>query len=92
MSQTTALRYFTVKGRVQQVMFRQTLIRAALKRNLRGGATNSKRDRNEVTFTLEGDGSKIDEIVNFMKTGKPPNSWGAQVEKKHELYVRAGRC
>lgn len=57
------LRYFQAIGKVQNVMFRQTLIRAAAKRGLQAGATNSKKNRNEVLFTLNGDDSKINEIV-----------------------------
>ena len=46
---------FLVKGNVQGIMFRQTVIRGAKKRALKAGATNDPDDRNIVRFTLEGD-------------------------------------
>lgn len=57
------------------------MIRGALKRKLRAGATNLKEDKNKVSFTLEGDNEKIIDLVNTMKSGKVLNSWGAKVCK-----------
>mmetsp|Transcript_52166 Transcript_52166/g.130972 ORF Transcript_52166/g.130972 Transcript_52166/m.130972 type:complete len:110 (+) Transcript_52166:55-384(+) len=76
-------RYFVVFGRVQGVMFRQTLIRGAQKRSLQAGATNHA-DRIRVDFTLEGSSDVIDELVEKLQSTKPLNSWGAQVEKLEE--------
>ncbi|KAH3762862.1 Acylphosphatase family protein [Pelomyxa schiedti] len=76
---STTTRYFTVCGKVQAVMFRQTLLRGAGKRGLKAGASNSAQNKNEVTFTLSGQNSAIQEIVDFMKSGKALNDWGAQV-------------
>eukprot|EP01006_Ploeotia_vitrea_P056183 TRINITY_DN68073_c7_g3_i1.p2 TRINITY_DN68073_c7_g3~~TRINITY_DN68073_c7_g3_i1.p2 ORF type:complete len:113 (-),score=17.21 TRINITY_DN68073_c7_g3_i1:647-985(-) len=73
-------RYFVAKGKVQNVMFRQTLMRAALKRGLVAGATNSKTDKRRVDFTLIGDTAPIAEIIDFMSAGKALNSWGARAE------------
>ncbi|KAE9310974.1 hypothetical protein PF008_g20318 [Phytophthora fragariae] len=39
-------RWLEVRGKVQNVMFRQTVIRAMQKRGLEGGATNDRQDRN----------------------------------------------
>lgn len=58
-------RYFKANGRVQRVMFRQTLIRAAQHRGLVAGASNTRDNTNEVTFTLSGDNAKIEEILKF---------------------------
>ena len=72
-------------GKVQNVMFRQTFIRALQTRGLRGGATNSEKDNNEVTITMEGDSKMIEELENKLKTKEKLNSWGALVEKYQEL-------
>jgi len=74
------IRTFLVKGKVQGVMFRQTLIRAALKRNLKAGASNLPIG-NEVRFTLEGDNNLIQEIVDFIKSGRPINNWNAKIDE-----------
>jgi len=73
----------------------QTIVRAAINRNLRGGATNTPHDKNEVTFTLQGDNTKIQEIVDFLKAGKTMNNWGARctaVEEKATGMVRPFLC
>lgn len=67
MSEETRTRYFKGYGQVQRVMFRQTFIRAAQRRGLVAGASNSKGDINEVTFTLSGDNNKIEEILQFFR-------------------------
>jgi hypothetical protein len=59
-----------------------------MKRNLEAGATNDKADKSRVAFTLKGDSSKMDEITNFMKSGKELNSWGAKVRR----YTLIGKC
>jgi acylphosphatase len=67
-----------VKGKVQKVMFRQTLMRAALKRGVVAGATNNKKDKHRVDISLEGEPSKVNEIIEGLKSGKDLNSWGAK--------------
>jgi acylphosphatase len=74
------IRTFLAKGKVQGVMFRQTLIRGALKRKLKCGASNLP-DGNIVKFTLEGDNNLIQEIIDFMKSGKPINNWNAKIDE-----------
>ncbi|KAK8863494.1 hypothetical protein M9Y10_011179 [Tritrichomonas musculus] len=69
--------YLMVKGRVQNVMFRQTIMRAAISRNITAGATNNKNDRHRVDISLQGPKDKIQEIIDGLKSGKPLNSWGA---------------
>mmetsp|Transcript_19518 Transcript_19518/g.74898 ORF Transcript_19518/g.74898 Transcript_19518/m.74898 type:complete len:112 (+) Transcript_19518:249-584(+) len=81
-----SLRYFKAYGRVQRVMFRQTVMRAAIKRGLTAAAENLKvPDRDQVLFLLEGDNSKINEIVDFMRSGEELNSWHARVDRLEEL-------
>ena len=74
-----------VRGTVQNVMFRQTFIRALQKKGLRGGATNNTTDSNEVLFTMEGDRQLILDLENKLKTKEKLNSWGALVEEFQEL-------
>src|SRR3990167_3890452 len=68
-----------VRGKVQGVMFRQTFIRALLKRQLAGGATNDVADRDRVNFTIQGDEQKIGEVLGRLTSVVPLNSWGAIV-------------
>ena len=74
-----------VRGTVQNVMFRQTFIRALQKKGLRGGATNNVTDKNEVLLTMEGDSQLIQELADKLKTKEKLNSWGALVEEFQEL-------
>ena len=80
-----AVRIFRARGNVQGVMFRQTVVRGAEKRGLRSGASNSRADRHDVTFTLEGDDARIDEVITFMESGEELNDWGATVAIVVEL-------
>lgn len=72
--------YFYVTGKVQNVMFRQTVMRGSLKRQLIAGATNHPEDHNRVDVTLQGDRAKIDEIIAKLRSGDEINSWHAQCE------------
>jgi acylphosphatase len=74
------IRTFLVKGKVQGVMFRQTLIRGAQKRKLKCGASNLS-DGNSVKFTLEGNNDLIQEIIDFIKSGRPINNWNARIDE-----------
>jgi acylphosphatase len=80
-------RHFQAKGKVQNVMFRQTLMRAAQRRGLEAGATNHTHERNQVLFSLRGADDKINEIIDFMRSGKPLNSWGARVDEVKEIQT-----
>ena len=73
--------YCYVIGRVQNVMFRQTIMRGALKRGLECGATNNKENTRRVDISLKGNKEKIDEMLDIIKSGKELNSWGAYVDK-----------
>ena len=70
---------YVVKGKVQGVMFRQTVIRAAQKRSLQAGATNLA-SGNEVSVSLIGEDAGINEIISGLEKGEPINSWQALPE------------
>lgn len=89
-------RCFAIRGKVQNVMFRQTFIRACEKRHIEAGATNDKQDKNKVLITMKGDAQKIQEIVSHLQSGKPINSWNAHatdveeiLDEKHALSIDA---
>jgi acylphosphatase len=73
-------RFYVARGRVQGVMFRQTLIRGAQKRGLRAGATNLP-GGDEVAMTLEGEEKAILDLVETARRTRPLNSWGATIEE-----------
>lgn len=79
-----ACRYFIAIGKVQGVMFRQTIMRGAMKRGLKAGATNLP-NTHEVDFMLEGDDEKIQEIVDFIRSGKNINDWEAKIDELKEI-------
>jgi acylphosphatase len=80
----TVKRFFLAQGKVQGVMFRQTVIRGAHKRKLRAGATNLP-GGTQVAITLDGDDGAIDDIVAAATKLQPLNSWGAAIETLTEL-------
>lgn len=61
---------YRVWGRVQGVMFRQTLMRGAQRRGLDAGASNDAHDRTAVTLTLCGDPQAIRELVSCLCSGR----------------------
>jgi acylphosphatase len=69
--------HFRVAGRVQGVMFRQTLIRAAQKRRIEAAASNLA--DGTVSCFLSGLSTGVDEILDGLRAGKEINSWGARV-------------
>eukprot|EP00939_MAST-03C_sp_MAST-3C-sp1_P002916 g2916.t1 len=73
---TTTTRHFIARGTVQGVMFRQTLIRAALKRKLQAGATNRK--DGSVAISLRGREVDVEALAKDMRSCEL-NSWGASV-------------
>jgi len=66
-------------------MFRQTIMRGAQKRLLEAGATNDRKENNKVLITVKGNPDTISEMMNFLTSGKPINSWGAKVENLQEF-------
>jgi acylphosphatase len=77
-------RFFTFFGDVQWAMFRQTIMRAALRRNIRAGATNCGDDKHKVIATFCGETRKIDDLVSVLGSGKVLNSWKAKVTSWEE--------
>ena len=83
-SMSVAKAFFTFHGHVQYAMFRQTIMRGALKRNLEAGATNCKDDKNKVVATFSGERARIDDLVQTLGSGKVLNSWNAKVSSYEE--------
>ncbi|KAJ5073395.1 acylphosphatase [Anaeramoeba ignava] len=82
---TSVIRYFIISGNVQGVFFRQTIVNAAINRGLKAGATNLF--DGTVSLTLSGEDSKVQELIDYLKSGKEINSWNAQatdVEEKND--------
>lgn len=69
--------YLVVRGKVQHAVFRQAIMRAAIKRNVIAGATNDESDQDRVEISLQGPKDKVQEIIDGLKSGKPLNSFGA---------------
>lgn len=70
--------FLIAHGDVQNVMFRQTIIRAAQKLGIEAGATNNS-DKTSCSITLKGPIDKTNSLINVLKSRKVLNSWGAQV-------------
>lgn len=83
-------RWLEVRGKVQNVMFRQTVIRAMQKRGLEGGATNDRQDRNLVRMTLRGDPERVEGLVAALREGKPINDWGARATSVEDVDAERG--
>jgi acylphosphatase len=71
--------FLAVKGRVQEVMFRKTLIYGALKHGIKAGGTNAKDDLEHVDITLSGAADKVDGFIAAIQLGRPLNSIGAEI-------------
>ncbi|KAJ0407122.1 hypothetical protein ATCC90586_005686 [Pythium insidiosum] len=84
-------RFFQVRGKVQRVMFRQTVIRAMIKRGLQGGATNDKADRTLVHVTLRGGADSIQELIDAIGSGSDLNDWGARATAVKEVDRARGK-
>jgi len=73
-------KYFEVKGKVQNVMFRQTFIRGAMKRELSAGATNDPENESRVLCMLQGNEKTVEDYILFLIETRVINSWGAEIE------------
>lgn len=82
---TAIERCFEARGRVQNVMFRQTLIRAMQKRALAGGASNDRRDKSLVRVTMRGPPASVEALVQILRSGRAINDWGAKVATLKEV-------
>ena len=74
-------KFFEVHGKVQNVMFRQTFIRGAIKRHLSGGASNDPENKGKVLCMLKGEENVLEDYINFLEQKKVINSWHATVDK-----------
>ena len=77
--------YLVVRGIVQNVMFRQTVIRACKKLGITAGATNNPSERDRVDVSLFGKEDKMKELVDKLRKADKLNSWGAQVSDIFEV-------
>lgn len=85
------VKFFDFRGIVQRVQFRRTVLNAAKKRGVEGGATNNKKEVDLVHVTLRGEKHQLEGLVNhansFMRDGVPLNERGAlitSIEEKEE--------
>ncbi|CEG37474.1 Acylphosphatase-like domain [Plasmopara halstedii] len=83
-------RWLEVRGKVQKVMFRQTVIRAMQKRGLEGGASNDRQDKNLVRITMRGNPDQMEEIVTALREGNPINDWGAMATSVEDVDSESG--
>jgi acylphosphatase len=81
--------FFSLRGRVQGVMCRQTLVRGAARRGLRMGATNEL--DGSVSVTVEGRFVEIHALMARVGDGTELNSWGALADTVEEIQDCLGR-
>ena len=79
--------HYRARGRVQRIMFRQTMIRAALKRGLEAGVSNNPRRRDIVYIALKGTAERIKDMVEWLTSGKDLNNWGSRVDALEEEHT-----
>jgi acylphosphatase len=72
--------FLVAKGKVQEVMFRKTLMFGAFKRGIAAGGSNSKTDPDRVDITLSGPADKVDDLIAALQSGRPLNSIGAAID------------
>jgi acylphosphatase len=85
MSPVMEQKSFALRGNIQKVMFRQTFIRALIKRGLKGGASNHPNDKKLVHTSIEGDQKAIESLIRDLLSLPKLNSWGAKVDESDEL-------
>lgn len=73
--------FVAAHGNVQDVMFRQTILRVAEKLGLTAGATNCYYDPDRVDISIQGNEDNINKFFEKIKPGNELNSWGAKVDK-----------
>ncbi|CAH0481444.1 unnamed protein product [Peronospora belbahrii] len=83
-------RWLEVRGKVQNVMFRQTVIRAMQKRGLEGGATNDSHDTSLVRMTLRGSIEQMEDLVRALREDKAINDWGAKATSVEDVDAEHG--
>ena len=73
--------FIAAHGNVQDVMFRQTILRVAEKFGLTAGATNCYYDPDRVDISIEGKEDSVNKFFEKIKPGNELNSWGAKIDK-----------
>ena len=74
-----------VFGKVQGIMFRQTLMRSCLRRKIDAAATNDSSNRDRVTFSVIALEEEIECLCKDLLRLEKLNSWGASVSSLKEL-------
>ena len=70
--------YLIARGKVQEVLFKKTLVIGAHRHGVNGGVTNSEEDKDRVDITLSGEPDKVDGLLALLKPGRKLNSIGAE--------------
>lgn len=78
---------FEVFGKVQGIMFRQTLMRSCHRRGIAAGATNDSTNKDRVTFSLDCEEDKIISLCRDLLELEELNSWGAKALSLNELDI-----
>lgn len=71
---------FNVTGKVQGVFFRKSFVYLLAQRGLKGGATNSSKDRHLVHCTAIGPEEVCHQLKEDLKKGEKINSMGAKID------------
>ncbi|KAI9917279.1 hypothetical protein PsorP6_012874 [Peronosclerospora sorghi] len=79
MDRTVIERWLEVRGKVQNVVFRQTVTCAMQKRVLEGGATKDSQDKN-----------LIQDWIAVLREGKPVKDWGAKATSVDDASSEQG--
>ena len=86
------IKHFKATGKVQGIMFRQTLIRGAQKRGLEAGASNCPENKNQAFFCLKGEKNKIVELLEILSSSIELNSWRCRIDTIEELSLNKELC
>lgn len=70
--------YVIARGKVQEVLFKKTLVMAGHRHGVKAGVTNSEEDKNRVDITIQGEPEKVDELLKVLAPGRKLNSIGAE--------------
>ena len=70
--------YLIARGKVQEVLFKKTLVMAGHRHSVNAGVTNSEEDKNRVDITITGEPEKVAELLDVLKPGRKLNSIGAE--------------
>jgi acylphosphatase len=71
--------FLIARGKVQEVMFRKTLLYGALKYFVSAGGTNSQTEGDRVDLTVSGAPDKVEAFIAALQPGRKLNSIGAEI-------------